>query len=180
MICTHLSTKPNLAADVFIAPGAVVVGDVSLGKQSSIWYQCVLRADIEKIVIGEGSNIQDGSVIHMASDLGTIVGNYVTVGHKALLHACEIGDECLVGMGAIVMDGAVVGEQCLIGAGALVTRGMQVPAGSLVLGSPAKVIRPLEKAEREELKNWAKKYIQVAEEHRAFLAKQSASGEISS
>lgn len=169
MICTHLNINPTIASDSFIAPGAVVIGDVSLGEKASIWYQTVLRADIEKIVIGAGSNIQDGAVIHMASDLGTIVGEYVTVGHKALLHACSIGNECLVGMGAIVMDGAEIGDQCLIGAGALVTRGMRVPAGSLVMGSPAKVVRSLHQHERQDLIKWAKKYIQVSAEHREFL-----------
>lgn len=169
MICTHLSKKPNLADDVFIAPGADIVGDVTIGSKSSVWHQCVLRADIESIVIGEGSNIQDGTVIHMASDLGTCVGNHVTVGHKALLHACHIEDECLIGMGAIIMDASVIGSQSIVGAGSLVTKGTKIPEGSLVMGSPAKVVRTLSTTERNEIKKWAEKYIKVASEHSAVI-----------
>lgn len=175
MICTHLHTTPSLASDVFIAPGAIVTGDVTLGEKVSIWYQVVLRADIEKIVVGEGSNIQDGSVIHLASDRGTIVGQYVTVGHKALLHACTIDDESLIGMGAIVMDEARVGAQCIVGAGSLVTRGMNIPEGSLVMGSPAKVVRQLNPEERSGIRGWAEKYINVAREHREHLASPDSS-----
>jgi carbonic anhydrase/acetyltransferase-like protein (isoleucine patch superfamily) len=108
-ICTHLFKTPDIHPAAYVAPGAVVLGDVTLGDRASVWYQCVLRADIQRIIIGEGTNIQDGSVIHLASDLGTTVGSYVTVGHKALLHACEVQDEILVGMGAIIMDGEPAG-----------------------------------------------------------------------
>lgn len=170
MICTHLHTSPSLANGVFIAPGAVVTGDVTLDENVSIWYQVVLRADIEKIVVGGGSNIQDGSVIHLASDRGTLVGQYVTVGHKALLHACTVDDESLIGMGAIVMDEARIGAQCIVGAGSLVTRGMTIPDGSLVMGSPAKVVRQLNREERSGIRGWAEKYIKVAKEHRDHLA----------
>ncbi|MDF1816154.1 MAG: gamma carbonic anhydrase family protein [Verrucomicrobiales bacterium] len=177
MICTHLHKNPHYGTNVFIAPGAVITGDVSLGDNVSVWYQSVLRADIEKIVIGNGSNIQDGTVIHMSSDTGTVVGEYVTVGHKALLHACLIGNESLIGMGAIVMDGAEIGSQCIVGAGSLVTRGTIVPDGSLVIGSPAKIIKPLDADERKAIRHWAEKYIQVAEEHRAHLEQASGSSE---
>lgn len=169
MICTHLGTAPSIASDVFLAPGAIVTGDVTLYDSVSIWYQVVLRADIEKIVVGEGSNIQDGSVIHLASDRGTFVGQYVTVGHKALLHACTVDDESLIGMGAIVMDEARIGAQCIVGAGSLVTRGMTIPDGSLVMGSPARVIRALSPEERSGIRGWAEKYIVVAREHREHL-----------
>ncbi len=170
-VCTHLSQSPDIPPSAFIAPGAVVTGDVTLGEQSSIWYQCVLRADIEAIEIGPGSNIQDGTVIHLASNRGTKVGAFTTVGHKALLHACTIGDEVLIGMGAIVMDGAVVGDRSLVAAGSLITKGLEVPPGSLVVGSPARVMRQLKVGEQEELRGWAEKYIRVAEEHRNHLAK---------
>lgn len=169
MICTHLSNRPQFGNHTFVAPGAVVLGDVQTGDNVSIWYQTVLRADIEKIEIGSGSNIQDGTVIHMASDLGTKVGELVTVGHKALLHACTVNNECLIGMGSIVMDGAEVGAQSIVGAGSLVTRGTIIPEGSLVMGSPAKVIRTLSTKEREGIKAWAFKYIEVAKEHRSHL-----------
>tara|TARA_R110000850_G_scaffold270759_5_gene404096 strand:+ start:2844 stop:3311 length:468 start_codon:yes stop_codon:yes gene_type:complete len=144
------------------------MGDVTLGPQSSVWYQCVIRADIQQVQIGEGSNIQDGTVIHLASDLGTSVGSYVTVGHRALLHACEVGDEVLIGMGAIVMDGAKIGSRSIVAAGAVVTKGMEVPPGSLVVGTPGKVVKTLSISDQERVRGWAEKYIQVAAEHREF------------
>ena len=172
MICTHLHREPCFENDVFIAPGVDLMGDVTLGSQSSVWYQSVLRADIESIVIGEGSNIQDGTVIHLSSDIGTRVGDYVTVGHKALLHACSIGSESLIGMGSIVMDGAAIGAQCIVGAGALVTGGTTVPDGSLVLGSPARVVRQLDRKERHGIRRRAEKYIEVTKEHRDWLERK--------
>jgi carbonic anhydrase/acetyltransferase-like protein (isoleucine patch superfamily) len=155
---TFLLKKPALGKNVYIARGAVVVGDVTLGDGASVWYNTVLRGDINKIVIGHHSNIQDNSVLHLADDFPCIVGNYVTVGHSAIVHACRIGDECLIGMGAIVLDGAEVGAQCLIGARALVTQNVKIPDGSLVLGSPAKIVRALTREERAKLKHWAEKY----------------------
>lgn len=169
-VATHLSRKPDIDPTVFIAPGAAVMGDVVLGPLSSVWYQCVLRADIQRIEIGEGSNIQDATIIHLASDIGTVVGDYVTVGHRAILHACTVGDEVLVGMGAIVMDGAVIGSRSIVGAGALVPQGMEVPPGSLVLGSPGRVVRTLEPEEQSGIRHWAEKYVKIAREHRAHLA----------
>jgi gamma-carbonic anhydrase len=166
MICKHLFKEPEFSEGVFVAPGAHIIGDVFIGKNSSIWYQTVLRADIEKIVIGEGSNIQDGTIIHLSSEQGTVLGDFITVGHKALLHACSIDNETLIGMGAIVMDGACIGSQCIIGAGSLVTRDTIIPDGSLVLGSPAKVIKSLDHETRNGIRKWALKYIEVAREHR--------------
>ena len=170
-VCTHLGHTPSLPSSAFVAPGAVVLGDVSVGDNSSIWYGCVLRADIQSIRIGHSTNLQDGTIIHLASDLGTTVGDHVTCGHRCLLHACTIGDEVLVGMGAIVMDGAEIGSQSIIGAGALVTKGFKAPAGSLILGSPAKIARSLSDEERQGIRHWAEKYVQVALEHSAHLAK---------
>lgn len=155
---TFLRKKPVVGKGAYIARGAVVVGDVTLGEGTSIWYNAVLRGDINRIVIGAHSNIQDNSVVHLADDFPCIIGNYVTVGHSAIVHACTIGDECLIGMGAVVLDGAEVGAQCLIGARALVTQNVKIPAGSLVLGSPAKVVRGLTDEERAGLKYWAQKY----------------------
>jgi carbonic anhydrase/acetyltransferase-like protein (isoleucine patch superfamily) len=119
----------------------------------------VLRGDINRIVVGHHTNIQDHAVLHLADDYPCVVGNWVTVGHSAIVHACTVGDECLIGMGAVVLDGAVIGEQCLIGARALVTQGMQIPAGSLVMGAPARVVRALSPEERAGLKHWAEKYV---------------------
>jgi gamma-carbonic anhydrase len=159
---TFLRKAPQLGKNVYIARGAVVVGDVTLGDHSSVWYNSVLRGDINRIVVGHHSNVQDNSVLHLADDFPCVVGNYVTVGHSAIVHACTIGDECLVGMGAAILDGAVVGEQSIIGAKALVTQGTQIPPGSLVFGAPAKVIRALSNDERGRIKYWAEKYVRNA------------------
>lgn len=153
-----LLQKPRLGQGVYIARGAVVVGDVTLGDFSSVWYNAVLRGDINRIVIGHHTNIQDNAVLHLENELPCLVGNYVTVGHSAIVHACTVGDETLVGMGAVILDGAVIGRQCLIGAKALVTARTQVPDGSLVLGFPAKVVRPLTEQEKQTLKPSAEKY----------------------
>ena len=174
-ICRFLGESPQVADSAFIAPSALVIGAVSIGEESSIWYGSVLRADIERIVIGKGSNLQDGTIVHLASDRGTVVGDYVTCGHRCLLHACTIGDEVLVGMGATIMDGAEVGSQSLIGAGALVTRDQVIPPGSLVVGSPARIVRALSDEERTALRGWAEKYIRVSREHRAHLDSTSRS-----
>ncbi len=166
-ICTHLDRNPKIHDEAWLAPGVVIVGDVTVESQASIWFQCVLRADIQSIKIGPGTNIQDGTVIHLSSELGTVVGSYTTVGHKALLHACEVEDEVLVGMGAIIMDGARIGARSIVGAGALVTGGTIIPPGSMVVGSPAKVVRSLDLKEQKSIRSWAEKYIQVTAEHRA-------------
>jgi carbonic anhydrase/acetyltransferase-like protein (isoleucine patch superfamily) len=159
---TFLRKKPSLGKDVYIAKTAVVLGDVTIGDHSSVWYNAVVRGDINRIVIGHHTNIQDLAVLHLADEFPCILGNYVTVGHSAIVHACTVGDECLIGMGAIILDGAEIGEQCLIGARALVTGGMKVPAGSLVLGSPAKIVKALTEKERADLKYWATKYVDNA------------------
>lgn len=156
---TFLKKKPVLGKGVYIARGAAVLGDVTLGDYSSVWYNAVVRGDINRIVVGHHTNIQDNAVLHLADDFACVVGNYVTIGHSAVVHACTVGDETLLGMGAIILDGAVIGEQCLIGARALVTQGAQIPPGSLVLGSPAKVVRALTPEERGGLKYWAEKYV---------------------
>ncbi len=154
----HLKKTPVVGKDVYIAQGAVVVGDVILGDAASVWYNTVLRGDINRIEVGHHTNIQDNTVIHLSEELPCILGNYVTVGHAAILHACTIGDETLIGMGATILDGAVIGKQCIIGANALVTQGMQVPDGSLVLGCPAKVVKALSPEKRATLKPWAEEY----------------------
>ena len=157
-----LKKKPTRGRQVFIAPGAIVLGDVTLGDHASVWYNAVIRGDINRIVVGRYTNIQDVAVVHLADDFPCLIGDYVTVGHRAILHACTIGDECLIGMGATVLDGASVGAQCIVGAHALVTGRTQIPAGSLVLGSPAKVVRALTGKERAHLKSHAKKYAEYA------------------
>ena len=156
---TFLRKQPKLGIGVHIAKTAVVLGDVTLGAHSSVWYGAVLRGDINRIVVGHHTNIQDNAVLHLADDYACVIGHWVTVGHGAIVHACKIGDEVLVGMGAVILDGAVIGKQSIIGAKALVTQGMKIPPGSLVLGAPARVVRKLTKKERAGQKWWAQKYV---------------------
>jgi carbonic anhydrase/acetyltransferase-like protein (isoleucine patch superfamily) len=157
-----LRRKPLLGKRVYIAPGAVVIGDVTLGGHSSVWYNAVLRGDINRIVVGHHSNVQDNAVLHLADESPCLVGNYVTIGHSAVVHACMVGNEVLIGMGAIILDGAVIGEQSIIGAGSLVTQNTEIPPGSLVVGTPARVLRKLSRKERLGVKAWAVKYVQNA------------------
>src|SRR5690348_4302183 len=154
-----LRKKPVLGQGVYISTGAVVLGDVTIGDDSSVWYNAVVRGDINRIVIGRSTNIQDNAVLHLADELPCLLGDFVTVGHSAVVHACSIGNECLIGMGAVILDGAEIGNQCLIGAKALVKQGMKIPAGSLVLGTPAKIVKQLTAEERAGLKYWATKYV---------------------
>ena len=167
-LARHLGRKPDTASAAFVAPNATVLGDVTLGPLSSVWYGCVLRGDINSIVIGEGTNIQDLTMVHLADDYGTTVGRYCTIGHSAIIHACAIGDECLIGMGATILDGAKIGDRCIVGANALVTQRFTAPPGSMILGSPAKVVRSLTEAEMKGLRGWAEKYIAVAQAHAAL------------
>ena len=161
----YLGSKPSIHPTAFTAAGSTIIGAVTLAEESSVWFNTVLRADINEIKIGPRSNIQDGSVIHLADDFGTYVGELVTVGHKAILHACTVADEVLVGMGAIILDGAEIGARSIIGAGALVTQHKKIPPGSLVLGSPAKVVRQLDLEEQQSLKSWAKKYVELSKRY---------------
>ena len=159
---TFLRKAPVLGKGVYIAKGAVVLGDVTLGRCSSVWYNAVLRGDINRIVVGHHSNIQDNAVLHLADEYPCLVGNWVTIGHSAVVHACTVGNEVLIGMGAVILDGAILGSQSIIGAKALVTQGTRIPPGSLVLGAPAKVARALTRKERVGLKAWADKYVHNA------------------
>ena len=163
-----LPRQPQLSEAAFVAADARIMGDVRLGRDSSVFYGSVLRGDIESILIGEGTNVQDGSIVHLADDLPAIVGAYCTIGHGAIIHACTIGDECLVGMRAVVLDGAEISDQCLIAAGTVVTPRTKIPPGSMVMGTPGKVVRQLSPEERCGLRNWAEKYIQVARAHAAL------------
>ncbi len=166
-LARHLGKSPDTAGAAFVAANATVIGDVKLAAQSSVWYGCVLRGDINSIEVGEGSNIQDLTVVHLADDYGVKIGRYTTVGHGAIIHACTIGDECLIGMGATILDGAVIGDHCIVGANALVTQRFVAPPGSMILGAPAKVVRPLKEKELMGLRPWAEKYIECAKAHSA-------------
>lgn len=163
----HLGATPDTARARFVAPNATVVGDVTLGANSSVFYGAVLRGDIARIVVGEGSNIQDNAVVHLADDLDAVIGAWCTIGHGAIVHACTIEDECLIGMGATVLDGARIGARSIVGANSLVPQRFSCPPGSMVYGSPAKVVRPLTAAEMAGLRPWAEKYVAVATAHAA-------------
>jgi carbonic anhydrase/acetyltransferase-like protein (isoleucine patch superfamily) len=157
---------PRLGAKAWVAPNATVIGDVVLGERASIWYGAVVRGDVEKIRIGDDSNIQDNSVIHVdSSGFSTVVGKGVTVGHRVVLHGCTVKDGALIGMGAVVMNGAEVGEGAMVAAGALVPPGMKIPSAVLAVGSPAKVKRPLTDEEKEHLRYSARHYVELAAEH---------------
>lgn len=153
-------TRVQLPQHYFIANGAAVIGNVALGENSSIWFNAVIRGDSELIVIGEDCNIQDAAVLHTDPGYPMTLGKGVTVGHKAMLHGCNVGDYSLVGINAVVLNGATIGNHCVIGANALVTENMQIPDGSLVIGSPAKIKRTLSVSQQEALELQAQHYVQ--------------------
>lgn len=153
--------QPSLAEGAFVAPSADVIGRVTLGAHASVFFQCVLRADINFIAVGERTNIQDHTTVHVASDLGTTIGAQVSIGHGCVIHACTIKDRVLVGMGSVIMDGTVVGEDSLIAAGSLLPKGKAFPPGSLIMGNPARVARALTPEEIEGLAKLADKYVKV-------------------
>lgn len=161
-LARHLDRHPVIPDSCWIAATASVYGDVVFGERCSVWPSAVVRGDINSIRIGDETNIQDGAIVHLADEFGVVLGKRVTVGHGAIVHACEIGDDCLIGMHATVLDGAKVGEQCVIGAHALVTQGMEVPPGSMVLGTPGKIVKTLSDEARAGLKHWALKYVEVS------------------
>lgn len=161
MIHAFGDKQPVLGARAFVAPSADVIGRVTLGEDASVFFQCVLRADINFIRVGPRSNIQDQSTVHVASDLGTVIGADVSVGHGCTIHACTVGDRVLVGMGSIIMDGTVVGEDCLIAAGSLLPKGKIYEPGSLIMGNPSRVVRKLTAEEIAGLAKLAAKYVHV-------------------
>jgi carbonic anhydrase/acetyltransferase-like protein (isoleucine patch superfamily) len=154
--------RPEISRAAFIAWNAEVSGRVELGEGASVWYGAVLRGDIAAISVGAGSNVQDCAVLHVDHDRPCVLGEQVTIGHGAIVHACEIGDRCLIGMGAIILNGAVIGEDSIVGAGALVTQGKVFPPRSMILGSPAKAIRALTDEEVAGLRPHAEAYVELA------------------
>lgn len=153
-------------ASTMIFPGAVVVGDVKLGEDCSVWYNAVIRADEDAIIIGDGTNIQDNAVLHVTTGLPLTLGRGVTVGHGAILHSCTVGDDSLIGMGATVLDGAVIGKGCLIAAGAVITPRSVIPDGSMVMGAPGKVKRELTAQEIADIRRNAQVYVALKEDYR--------------
>ncbi|OPJ56768.1 gamma carbonic anhydrase family protein [Alkalithermobacter paradoxus] len=166
MIKEYQGFKPNIPSSCFVAQSADVIGNVSMGENTNIWYSCVLRGDANEIIIGQNTNVQDGTVIHVSTDNNTEIGDYVTIGHNAIIHACKIGNYSLIGMGAIVLDGAKVGDYTLIGAGSLVPPGKVIPSGVLAYGNPAKVVRELTDEEKKSLEKSAVDYVEYAEKHK--------------
>lgn len=161
---------PRIAADAWVAPGAQLIGEVELAAGASVWFNAVLRADNEPIVVGTGSNVQEGAVLHGDPGFGVVIGAGVTIGHQAMLHGCTIGDGTLVGIQAIVLNGARIGRDCLIGAGALIPEGREIPDRSVVLGSPGKVVRELTDADVAKLRANAEGYVLRARQYRDQLA----------
>lgn len=167
MIAGFRGIDPTIDSTVFVATSAVVVGDVVIGAGSSLWFHTVVRGDVGPIRIGARSNLQDHVTVHVVGGrFGTTIGDDVTIGHRAIVHGCALGSRVLIGMGAVVLDGAEIADDCLVGAGALVTPGMRVPAGRLVLGAPARVVRELRADEREALLASAASYVGYADEYR--------------
>lgn len=152
--------QPTIHESCFVAPSASLIGDVQMAENASVWFNCVVRADNDTIAIGENSNVQDGSVLHVDEGQPIEISRNVTVGHKVMLHGCSIGENTLIGMNAVVLNGAKIGCNCLIGANALVTENMQIPDGSVVLGSPAKVVKQLSDKNMALLKKGAEHYVQ--------------------
>lgn len=167
MVLPYQGITPTIAADAFIAPTAVVIGDVVIGAGSSVWFQCVVRGDVHEIRIGERTNIQDGTVVHVTGGkFGTYIGSDITIGHGAILHACTLEDACFIGMGATILDGVVVEAGAMVAAGAVVTPGKRVPKGELWAGNPAKKLRDLSADDIAFFPKSAAKYVQLAASYR--------------
>ena len=159
MIYSLEGRTPRTVGETFVAPTAVVIGDVAIEHESSVWWGAVLRGDYDRISIGRRSNVQDNAVVHMDEGFPVTLGDSVTIGHKAVLHGCTIGNNSLVGINAVVMNGAVIGDDCLVGSNALITEGKAIPPRSLVLGSPGKVVRELNDEEVAEITDFADRYV---------------------
>ncbi|MEO8155891.1 MAG: gamma carbonic anhydrase family protein [Rhizobacter sp.] len=162
---------PDMAESAWVADSAQVMGAVTLGENASVWFGAILRGDTERITIGRNSNVQDGSVIHCDHGFPTTLGDNVTVGHQVMLHGCTVGDGSLIGIGAVVLNGAKIGKHCLVGAAALVTEGKEFADGSMIIGSPAKVVRMLTPEQIEGLERSASHYVDNARRYRADLKK---------
>ena len=151
----------------FVAPGAVVLGDVTLGARASVWYQCVLRGDMDRIVVGEATNVQDGTVVHVDAGRPALIGARVGIGHRAVVHGCTVEDDCLIGMGSILLNGVHVGTGSVIAAGAVLPEHTVVPPGSLVMGVPGRVVRVVDDALRARIRGTWEHYVEQAARHRA-------------
>ena len=169
MIYTLENRVPKFLGDYFIAESAAVIGSVTLHPNASIWFNCVVRGDTDDIIIGENTNIQDGSVLHTDPGIKLRIGRDVTVGHMVMLHGCEIGDATLIGIKSVILNGARIGRNCIVGANTLITEGKQIPEGSLVMGSPGKVVRPVTPQEITMMTVHAQHYVENAKRYRQHL-----------
>jgi len=170
MILPYRGKWPKIHETAFVAPSADIIGDVELGSHSSVWFQCVIRGDVHQIRIGNNTNIQDHSMLHVTRVKSSLsIGDDVTVGHRVTLHGCKVGNRILIGMGAIILDDAEIGDDCMIGAGTLVTKNIKIPSGSLVLGAPGKVVRALTPEECAFLKKSANNYVGDAIEYHGYV-----------
>lgn len=167
MVHAYKGIKPQIGEGAYIAPGAQVIGKVILGAEASIWFSTVVRGDTDTITIGPGSNIQDGSVVHCDPGQPTVIGANVTIGHACILHGCQIGDDCLIGMGTTILNGAKLGPGSLVGAGSLITEGKEFPPGSVIMGRPAKVVRQVEEREQAMIRRGAENYRRNARDYAA-------------
>ncbi len=186
MILPYRGRWPNIHETAFVAPSADIIGNVEIGPHSSVWFQVVIRGDVNSIKIGTRTNVQDHSILHVtrvaqATAEGTgsqlVIGDEVTIGHRVTLHGCRVGNRVLIGMGAIVMDEVEIGDDCIVGAGSLITKGMKVPAGSLVMGSPARVARPLKPEELRFLPKSAENYVGDSIEYHGYVPGPQALGQ---
>ena len=165
-MATRKPSRLKIDPSVFIADTARVVGEVTIGKSASVWFSAVVRGDIAPVVIGEASNVQDGAVLHVGHGFPCILGRRVTIGHGAMVHGATVKDDVMIGIGAIVLNGAVIGEHSLVAAGAVVTEGTVIPPGSLVMGLPARVVRPLTQKQRDSIKAAAENYVKTSREYK--------------
>lgn len=159
--------KANIHENTFVAPGAVVLGKVTLSEECSVWYNATVRGDRERVIINKGSNVQDNAVVHVEDGYGVVIGRGVTIGHGAIVHGCNIDDNTLIGMGAIILNGAKIGKNCIIGAGALVTQNTIIPDNSLVIGNPGKVLRQVSENEIQTNRHNAQAYIEESKEYKS-------------
>lgn len=173
LIFPYQGSNPSIAEDAFIAPNATIIGDVVIGVESGIWFNCLLRGDVNEIRVGERTNIQDGTIVHVSGQgQGTYIGDDITIGHMALIHACTLEDGCFIGMKATVMDGAVVQSGAMVAAGALVPPGKRIPAGQLWAGTPARFLRDLGAADLEIISQTSPHYVKLAHRYRKGLSDQ--------
>ena len=168
-VLSYKSVEPKIDPSVFLAPNAVVVGDVTLGEGANVWFNTIIRGDMQPIKIGKYTNVQDGTTIHVMGDHSTVVGDYVTLGHNAIIHCASIGNNCLIGMGSVLLGYTEIGDNCVIGANTLITQYKKIPPNSMVYGNPAKIIRSLREDEIEALHLTALRYNAMAQEYMKSL-----------